>query len=147
MGRFFYVVPWPQKLAWPHNTSLFWTTRWQVLKFIFVPLLRTLHQDNPIWMFPKIVSFPPKSSILIRFSIINHPFWGTLIFGNTHMSCSLSFSKLYLEQLFWKRWSLGCVYVENHESCRVTIFTICDMVLGVFLVVERCSQRLGLLKS
>ena len=25
----------------------------------------------------------PKSSILIRFSIINHPFWGTPIFGNT----------------------------------------------------------------
>ena len=27
----------------------------------------------------------PKSSILIGFSIINHPFWGTSIFGNTHM--------------------------------------------------------------
>ena len=27
-----------------------------------------------------------KSSILIGFSIINHPFWGTPIFGNTHMS-------------------------------------------------------------
>ena len=27
----------------------------------------------------------PKSSILIEFSIINHPFWGTSIFGNTHM--------------------------------------------------------------
>ena len=26
----------------------------------------------------------PKSSILIRFSIINHPFWGNPIFGNTH---------------------------------------------------------------
>ena len=26
-----------------------------------------------------------KSSILIRFSIINHPFWGTSIFGNTHI--------------------------------------------------------------
>ena len=38
-----------------------------------------------IWMFPKIVGFPPKSSILIGFSIINHPFWGTPIFGNTHL--------------------------------------------------------------
>ena len=28
---------------------------------------------------------PPKSSILIGFSIINHPFWGTCIFGNTHV--------------------------------------------------------------
>ena len=26
----------------------------------------------------------PKSSNLIGFSIINHPFWGTPIFGNTH---------------------------------------------------------------
>ena len=27
----------------------------------------------------------PRSSILIGFSIINHPFWGTTIFGNTHI--------------------------------------------------------------
>ena len=27
----------------------------------------------------------PKSSILIEFSSINHPFWGTTIFGNTHI--------------------------------------------------------------
>ena len=27
----------------------------------------------------------PKSSILIGFSVINHPFWGTPIFGNTHI--------------------------------------------------------------
>ena len=37
-------------------------------------------------MFPKIGGFPPKSSILIGFSIINHPFWGTPIFGNTHIN-------------------------------------------------------------
>ena len=30
-------------------------------------------------------SSTPKSSILIGISIINHPFWGTPIFGNTHM--------------------------------------------------------------
>jgi len=28
----------------------------------------------------------PKSSILIEFSIINHLFWGTPIFGNTHIA-------------------------------------------------------------
>ena len=27
----------------------------------------------------------PKSSILIGFSIINHPFWCTPVFGNTHI--------------------------------------------------------------
>ena len=32
----------------------------------------------------------PKSSILIGFSIINHPFWGpTPIFGNTHIHVSI----------------------------------------------------------
>ena len=36
-------------------------------------------------MFPKIGVFPPKSSILIGIPIINHPFWGTTIFGNTHI--------------------------------------------------------------
>ena len=30
----------------------------------------------------------PKSSILIGFSLINHPFWGTPVFGNTHMESS-----------------------------------------------------------
>jgi len=31
----------------------------------------------------------PKSSILIGFSIINHPFWGTPIFGNTQIGPQL----------------------------------------------------------
>ena len=35
-------------------------------------------------MFPKI-GVPPNHPILIGFSIINHPFWGTPIFGNTHI--------------------------------------------------------------
>ena len=33
----------------------------------------------------------PKSSILTGFSIINHPFWGTPIFENTHMACRYQF--------------------------------------------------------
>ena len=37
-----------------------------------------------IWVFPKI-GLPPNHPFLIGFSIINHPFWGTTIFGNTHM--------------------------------------------------------------
>ena len=32
----------------------------------------------------------PKSSILIGFSIINHPFWGTPIFGNIHIKGALN---------------------------------------------------------
>ena len=42
-------------------------------------------------MFPKIVGFPSKSSILIGCSIINRQFWGTLIFGNTHIDVKLIF--------------------------------------------------------
>ena len=42
--------------------------------------------DRFKWVFPKIVnSVTPKSSILIGFSIINHPFWDTPIFGNTQI--------------------------------------------------------------
>ena len=46
-------------------------------------------------MFPKN-SGTPKSSSLIGFSSINHPFWGTPIFGNTHIftKSKSSFSKL-----------------------------------------------------
>jgi len=35
-----------------------------------------------VWMFPKIGE-PPNHPSKNRFSIINHPFWGTTIFGNT----------------------------------------------------------------
>ena len=39
---------------------------------------------------PKIMGKPPKSSILIGFSIIKkNTFWGTPIFGNTHMALFL----------------------------------------------------------
>ena len=36
----------------------------------------------------------PKSSILVGFSIINHPFWGTPIFGNIHIHVFLFVLKL-----------------------------------------------------
>ena len=36
------------------------------------------------WVFPKIMG-TPKTSILIGFSIINHPFGDTPVFGNTHI--------------------------------------------------------------
>ena len=41
----------------------------------------------------------PKSPILIGFSIINHPFWGTPIFGNTHL---------------WNTWS--CTAIVNDST-------------------------------
>ena len=41
---------------------------------------------HPMWVFPKNSGSSPKSSILIGFSIIHHPFWGSPIFGNTHVN-------------------------------------------------------------
>ncbi len=49
-----------------------------------------------IWVCPKNRGGPPKSSSLIGFSIINHPFWGTTIFGNIH-TVTIS----------WQAWDLG----------------------------------------
>ena len=47
----------------------------------------------------------PKSSILIGFSIINHPFWGTLIFGNTHIHVPSKSHMFFLWDYFgqWHR--------------------------------------------
>ena len=39
----------------------------------------------------------PKSSILIGFSSINHPFWGTPIFGNTHKVSTIFFKTQYFQ--------------------------------------------------
>ena len=42
---------------------------------------------NAIWVFPKIVGFPPKSSMFNKvFHYFHHPFWGARIFGNIHLS-------------------------------------------------------------
>ena len=38
----------------------------------------------------------PKSSIWMGFSVINHPFWATPIFGNTHMMIKFNFLPFYL---------------------------------------------------
>ena len=59
----------------------------------------------------------PKSSILIGFSIINHPFWSTPIVGNTyinHLSCSCHFflSK-GLVPLKKKNWNLVIRSFQN----------------------------------
>ena len=50
---------------------------------IYWVFLNSIASTN--WMFPKIV-VPPKSSTWIGFSIINHPFWGTPIVGNTQFN-------------------------------------------------------------
>ena len=69
-----------------------------------------------IRVFPKIWENPPKSSILIGFSIINHPFWGTLIIGNTHNSLENNTNTVDGEGLrsFWDQTSLKGCWVTNN---------------------------------
>ncbi len=62
-------------------------------------------------VFPKIGVFPPKSSILIGFSIVKHPFLGSLIFGNTHeLITGCWFTSLPINEapLSWDRRCAGC---------------------------------------
>ena len=54
--------------------------------------------SHPIWVFPKNRG-TPKSSILIGFSLINHPFWGIPIFGNTHIC--------------WFSWGNTITHIQN----------------------------------
>ena len=49
-------------------------------------LVKETSSRNYIHMDVSKNSGTPKSSILIGFSIINHPFWGTFVFGNTHIA-------------------------------------------------------------
>ena len=68
----------------------------------------------------------PKSSISIRFSIINHPFWGTSIFGNIHIylpsiyilrhptiSCVFHRSFFFSSEFFSAPWSRPCSNVPT----------------------------------
>ena len=61
----------------------------------------------------------PKSSILIGFSIINHPFWGTPIFGNTHI---LWFIHMYIYYIYMYYCTVSSVNTSNSSSklCFVT---------------------------
>ena len=45
----------------------------------------TPHIGDTKWVFPKIGVPPNHEFYIIGFSIINHPFWGTPIFGNTQI--------------------------------------------------------------
>ena len=69
----------------------------------------------------------PKSSILIGISIINHPFWGTPIFGNTH----ICFWLVYVWQLHFVGSSL-VVYTSAVRN-KVTVRALCLPVVDVRL--------------
>ena len=48
--------------------------------------------SSSMWVFPKIMGKHPKSSILIGFSVVNHPFWGNPpILGKIHVCNDTAF--------------------------------------------------------
>ena len=71
----------------------------------------------------------PKSSILIGFSIINHPFWGTTILGNTHIpKYSRYFLNLPAAETFSRANPLEIVQLfspagRRHDAGRIKGFT------------------------
>ena len=50
--------------------------RWKILGIFWQ---RSRNSEGVIWVFPKI-GVPPNHLFWIRFSFVNHPFWGTPIF-------------------------------------------------------------------
>ena len=58
-----------------------------------------------------------KSSILIEFSLINHPFWGTPVFGNTHIfqlhRLSVPFSLAFIFSEIFAPWNLPEVHLVS----------------------------------
>ena len=90
-----------------------------------------------IWVFPKMV-VPPKPAILIRCSIINHPFWGTPIFGNTHMAFTFSSSTNTHEMIFSENFLCFCFgwrlvkYVFFGEGILVVTMLVGDLVCEQF---------------
>ena len=72
-------------------------------KFVSDPRLWTSVEDMDV----SENSGTPKSSILIGFSIINHPFWGTLIFGNMHIFNTSDLAK-WLSRLKWAKVGTNC---------------------------------------
>ena len=91
----------------------------QPLSFVKQPMS---HGDAPWFKKEKHVSKnrgTTKSWILIGFSIINHPFWGTPTFGNTHISPHeenkvdvIAIARSTSTSVFWHRTVVVCVKVN-----------------------------------
>ena len=58
-----------------------------------------------------------RGSILIGFSIIDHPFWGTIIFGNTHIFRDFQQTTLLQPSIVGRRKPLATEKKRDH-GCR-----------------------------
>ena len=89
----------------------------------------------------------PRSSILIGFSIINHLFWGTPIFGNTHISTLPSHAKVvfgdFLQQRIVGNGSRQTVYSRYLIISYVCLLIIYCMLLLQFSIPLNFQGRSG----
>ena len=89
---FFYTQDWPSKsFCWgvflltnPNCTALSPVKLQKVWSWILEDTNRRGGEELDVGVSKN--NGIPKSSILIGFSRINHPFWGTTIFGNPHVA-------------------------------------------------------------
>ena len=66
----------------------------------------------------------PKSSISIGFSIINHPFWGIPIFGNTHEDVGGEASR-------WSGHPVSHIRIPRYEMSVDVIYQVMLCQLGM----------------
>ena len=155
------LLPFPQarrNVAW---TACSWINYFYQMWFLSVRLLRNNQESRrlpttKLDMGVSETSGTPKSSILIGYSIINHPFWGTPIFGNTHINFYHSFCcencnntslapceviasvawNILVDQ--WDGWTHGMIFVVWSYSADFA---------GPLIFVGRKSSFLNLIES
>ena len=94
-------------------------------------IILTLHRK--VWRYMGVSKNwgTPKSSILIGFSIINHPFWGTSIFGNTHIvyikidRLYISIIAVYIFHIFMYRFKLWHFLPNKPTHQHLTLPNLC----------------------
>ena len=108
------LMSWSQESKWVNPRITDRDYRWRN---------RTYHMDVS-----KNSGKTPKSSILIGFSIIiNHPFWGTTIFGNTHI----------ISYLDCERLAMAACLTDNRGESTAWASSVCSKE-------SACSQHVAL---
>ena len=87
------TLPWEGTGTW-YGPSCYESVSWRGLINIIIIMLELRTMLGVLHVGVSKNNGTPKSSILIGFSIINHPFWGTPIVGNTHVDWQDSFRNI-----------------------------------------------------
>ena len=101
--------------------------------------IKRVQDFDPFYMGvePKIGA-PPNHPTLIGFSIVNHPFWGTTIFGNTHIQYGIY---MFMFFMFWYLHSFS--YILVHLQSHTHIHTIIYLYIQTFSFLHRNMHLLS----